>query len=281
VRWVTGTWTVPSIAVPAVTYGHSVYGADSWIGIDGFSGAGSSVLLQAGVWQEIDGYTHGTEIFPWWQWLPDHTQRLENFAVHPGDTVSVLIVRLTTGTGTDPAMQSLWVQAVVDFANDMGWSALKNEVLEYGSVSVPLEAAFVYFGNATQDTYTEFVTATASPDHFLAGTTAEWIVETACVQPPDQFSGELLELSRFDEVLFANAACGTHGTVGLLPEAPAFVSIASTEHAGLVVLDGNTQPATINNIVSGRLEATGQLMFPGLRGPNLIKVFNVWSGWHS
>lgn len=129
--------------------------------------------------------------------------------------------------------------------------------------------------------------------------TAEWIVETPQVPKiSDDFGKALIgglfagptalldlinacnnsdfsatvPLARFSQVVFANAACGRFSAGGIQPGAPFFGQIASAQGSGLIPLtSSNATPSSITGI--GRMSATGKVLFPGVNGPNMVRVF--------
>lgn len=93
-RWVEGDWVVPAVSAP--TQDSWCYAA-TWIGIDG---DGSGDVCQAGV--ECQVYGGGSpSYYPWWEWFPNAEVEITNFAVSPGDMVTVLIC--TTGVNATTA----------------------------------------------------------------------------------------------------------------------------------------------------------------------------------
>lgn len=110
-KWIEGRWVIPNVDAP--TSGQWYYCA-SWIGIDG---DGSGDVFQAGIECEVyrSGSTLTTNIYPWWEWYPTAEVAITNFAIRPGDLVSLLLcsqqgagsttgtlffTNLTTGVGT-------------------------------------------------------------------------------------------------------------------------------------------------------------------------------------
>ena len=97
--WVGGDWVVPDVDAPTA---NQWYYSSSWIGIDG---DGSGDVFQAGV--ECEAYRSGASvtknIYPWWEWFPISEVQITNFAVGPGDMITMLLCSAhgagsTTGT---------------------------------------------------------------------------------------------------------------------------------------------------------------------------------------
>jgi hypothetical protein len=136
-RWMQGDWVVPNVDAPS--------GANAkcaiWIGLDGDSQLGDGQqVFQAGIL--IDVQRNGTSIqatfHAFWEWFPDPSVTITNFAVNPGDLITVVLCS-PQGAGS--------TEGTVFFANrttGMGTSV---------GLSAPTNIA-------------------------LAGRTAEWIVET-------------------------------------------------------------------------------------------------------
>jgi ketosteroid isomerase-like protein len=83
---VTGTWTVPQVS----SNGAAGVGA-TWVGIGGVS---SRDLIQAGT-QETDGGSGRVQYSAWVETLPQASRPVQ-FAVHPGDSVTVTISEQST-----------------------------------------------------------------------------------------------------------------------------------------------------------------------------------------
>jgi hypothetical protein len=136
-KWVEGDWVVPNVDAPTQ---NQWYYCASWIGIDG---DGSPDVFQAGVETEVfqSGSSITRHVYPWWEWYPIAEVQITNFAISPGDMVTVLLcsqqgVGSTTGT--------------------------------------------VYITNRTSGASTH-VTLTAPGTTKLVGNCAEWIVEAPTV----------------------------------------------------------------------------------------------------
>lgn len=86
-KWIEGDWVVPNVSAPTQ---NSWYYSASWIGIDG---DGSPDVCQAGVECEVfqNGATITRNIYPWFEWFPQPEVQITNFAVNPGDMVTMLI----------------------------------------------------------------------------------------------------------------------------------------------------------------------------------------------
>jgi hypothetical protein len=86
---IVGSWTIPSV-VPPTSSGNGDWWSVAWVGIDGFN---SGDVLQAGTGHHVsrNGNTVTTEYFAWFEWFPFNWTQINNFAVHPGDTVTVLV----------------------------------------------------------------------------------------------------------------------------------------------------------------------------------------------
>ena len=131
-------WIVPDVYPPLQTQG---YWIGSWIGLDGYTGAGANFVLQAGIAQEVyyqSGSLH-RDIYPWYEWYPDNIVKIAGVPVSPGDFVVVII-----STAMPPGQGS--ANATVYFANTTNGA----------SMSVPISAP-----RGVQ----------------LVGNSAEWIVE--------------------------------------------------------------------------------------------------------
>ncbi len=98
-KWIEGDWVVPNVDAPTQ---NKWYYSASWIGIDG---DGSGDVFQAGVECEVyrSGSTITRHIYPWWEWYPTAEVQITNFAVSPGDLITMILcstqgVGSTTGT---------------------------------------------------------------------------------------------------------------------------------------------------------------------------------------
>lgn len=102
---VSGTWTVPTVTGPSGggggllggligTGGSDTYSA-VWTGIDGFN-TGDTNLIQAGT--EQDWINGAPQYSAWWEILPAPETPITNITVHPGDTVTVTIAQVSSGT---------------------------------------------------------------------------------------------------------------------------------------------------------------------------------------
>jgi hypothetical protein len=101
---VSGTWTVPTVTGPSGgggllggllgTGGSSTYSA-VWTGIDGFN-TGDTNLIQAGTEQDV---VNGTPQYSaWWEILPAPETPISTISVQPGDSVTVTIKQVSSGT---------------------------------------------------------------------------------------------------------------------------------------------------------------------------------------
>jgi hypothetical protein len=137
-------WIVPNVYPPLQTQG---YWLGSWIGLDGYTGAGANIVLQAGVGQDVyyqSGSLH-RDIYPWYEWYPDNMVKIGGVPVSPGDLVVVII-----STSMPPGQGS--TNATVYFGN----------ITNGASMSVPVSAP-----RGVQ----------------LVGNSAEWIVEQSIPIP--------------------------------------------------------------------------------------------------
>jgi hypothetical protein len=86
IRWVESTFTVPNIFLGPDR--DPTYSCAPWVGL-----SGNDTSLQAG-WYSYCYYSNGQvqRVFsPWWRWAPSSAVFLTNFAVVPGDVLSVVI----------------------------------------------------------------------------------------------------------------------------------------------------------------------------------------------
>jgi hypothetical protein len=86
-KWIEGDWIVPDVDAPTQ---NQWYYCASWIGIDG---DGSGDVFQAGVECEVyrSGSTIKRNIYPWWEWYPTPEIQITNFAVSPGDLITMIL----------------------------------------------------------------------------------------------------------------------------------------------------------------------------------------------
>jgi hypothetical protein len=86
IRWMQGDWVVPNVSAPTQ---EGEYFCAFWIGIGGTGGA----AFQAGVHLSVSGSNR--QLFPFWEWLSQGGQGqildITNFAVRPGDLISVIL----------------------------------------------------------------------------------------------------------------------------------------------------------------------------------------------
>ncbi|MBV9944523.1 MAG: hypothetical protein JO262_20525 [Solirubrobacterales bacterium] len=114
---VTGQWIVPAVAASRT----ATYSAD-WVGIDGFN---NSNLIQTGT--ESDYYNGRMHYGAWWEILPAAETVIRSIVVHPGDTVTASITKVsgsswrititdggqtftTTRTYTGPQTSVEWIE---------------------------------------------------------------------------------------------------------------------------------------------------------------------------
>ena len=86
IRWVESTFTIPNICLGPDR--DPTYSCAPWVGL-----SGNETSLQAG-WYSYCYYSNGQvqRVFsPWWRWAPSSAVFLTNFAVLPGDVLSVVI----------------------------------------------------------------------------------------------------------------------------------------------------------------------------------------------
>jgi hypothetical protein len=86
IRWVESTFTIPNIFLGPDR--DPTYSCAPWVGL-----SGNETSLQAG-WYSYCYYSNGQvqRVFsPWWRWAPSSAVFLTNFAVLPGDVLSVVI----------------------------------------------------------------------------------------------------------------------------------------------------------------------------------------------
>jgi hypothetical protein len=83
-------WIIPNVYPPNQT---DEFWIGSWIGLDGYSGAGITELLQAGVGQDVyylGGSLH-RDINAWFEWYPYDPVTITNLPISPGDLVTVIL----------------------------------------------------------------------------------------------------------------------------------------------------------------------------------------------
>lgn len=135
-------WIIPNVYPPNQT---DEFWIGSWIGLDGYSGAGITELLQAGVGQDVyylGGSLH-RDINAWFEWYPYDPVTITNLPISPGDLVTVI---LSTPSGK-------------------------------GSTTATL-----YFANTTSGVSTSLMLL-APTGVQLVGNSAEWIVEEPLFSP--------------------------------------------------------------------------------------------------
>ena len=83
---VTGRWKVPQVVPPRRTRPNLF--SSTWVGIDGFN---NSNLIQAGT--EQDWFNGAPYYQAWWEILPAPETPILSVVVHPGDSMSVSIIK--------------------------------------------------------------------------------------------------------------------------------------------------------------------------------------------
>jgi hypothetical protein len=102
---ITGTFDVPSLNAQAAATVTS-----EWVGVDG---ARNSSLVQAGVLEQATAGGAGVEIYPWWEILPATETPITTVNVPPGDSVTIDIYEVASGT---------WEISLVDNTNGQSFS---------------------------------------------------------------------------------------------------------------------------------------------------------------
>jgi len=140
-----GTFNVPTLTN---TFGSA---SDSqWVGIDGDT-SGNDNLIQAGVAEDFSSFG-GLETYAWWEILPAAETRIPTMSVHAGDSMTVTIVRVTSGS---------WSIAVVDNTTGQSFTTVQAYSGAGSSVEWIVEAPTVSFNRiATLGPYTPNVTFT-------------------------------------------------------------------------------------------------------------------------
>jgi hypothetical protein len=82
-----------------------------WIGLDGYLGAGSNLVVQAGVGQTVSetGGAISRTVNLWYEWFPNNPVTITNVSVSPGDFVVMVIS--TSGPGSTTATLSFTNQS--------------------------------------------------------------------------------------------------------------------------------------------------------------------------
>jgi hypothetical protein len=90
-KWVEGTWKMPSATPPRTAQTDIWYTASTWIGIDGDDG--SADVLQAGCDADvmISGGSVQTQFSPWWEWYPAGSFWITSMTVSAADELTCLI----------------------------------------------------------------------------------------------------------------------------------------------------------------------------------------------
>lgn len=99
VTYVSGSFEVPAVSMPAGGDSSTSYCGTAWVGIDGWGNDCSGGLIQAGVnWCIQNGAVSYT---PWSEWWPAEAQvNFDNFAVSQGDLITVSVTATSTTSGT-------------------------------------------------------------------------------------------------------------------------------------------------------------------------------------
>jgi hypothetical protein len=117
-KWVEGTWTMPSDVVPSGASSGTWYSASTWVGIDGDDGSGD--VLQAGCDADvmISGGSAQKQFNPWWEWYPAGSFWITNMPVAAGNELTCLIcvhqgstTQATIYLGNVTTNTGLWFQA--------------------------------------------------------------------------------------------------------------------------------------------------------------------------
>ena len=102
---VSGTWTVPTVEHSEKKSRYSA----TWVGIDGFN-QNDGNLIQAGTEQD---WNHGVASYgAWWEVLPAYETPITSITVHPGDVMTVSIVKGSPD----------WTITVTDITTDRSFS---------------------------------------------------------------------------------------------------------------------------------------------------------------
>ena len=136
-RWIQGDWVVPNVDAPSEGNAKCAI----WIGIDGDTQLqDGGQVFQAGVFINVDrsGSAINATFEAFWEWFPDPVVTITNFAVSPGDLITMVLCS-SEGAGSTEGT--------------------------------------VFFANRTTGMGTS-VALTAPQNVTLLGRTAEWIVET-------------------------------------------------------------------------------------------------------
>jgi hypothetical protein len=81
-----GEWIIPN-AYPNSSNTNGIYEVSVWVGIDGW---GNGEVVQTGTDSYVTdsgGKITSQGAFPWYEWYPAYAIEINNFAVHPGDTI--------------------------------------------------------------------------------------------------------------------------------------------------------------------------------------------------
>lgn len=141
---VSGTFTVPTLQLPAGGNASTTYGASAWVGIDGWSCTGSrwfpisSVLiilanvsaeiLQTGIDMNLK---NGTALYSgWYEWLPGFADTFTGFQISAGDTITAT-VKTTSSTSGTAKLENLSTGQTVKHTFNGGVAALCNVNAEW------------------------------------------------------------------------------------------------------------------------------------------------------
>lgn len=148
-KWLEGDFVVPNVGAPAQ---NQWFYSASWIGIDG---DGSGDVCQAGVECEVlqSGTTVSRNIYPWWEWFPLPEVKITNFAVNPGDLLTMI---LCTPSGAGSTSASLYLtNRTSGQATSFGFNAPAGTKLAGNSAEWIVEAPTVNGGQSSIADYGE------------------------------------------------------------------------------------------------------------------------------
>jgi hypothetical protein len=193
---ISGVWTIPGISAPrnGPYIDAGLWTTATWVGLDGAGISGD--VFQAGVEQDL---TQGglalnqTNYYAWIEWFPAPTIQISNFAVSPGDSMSVTLQILPPQIGVFRVNYSV------------GQALLINQTT----------------GDFTTIVITGPAISSQNPAQFL-GNSAEWILETPCLSNcsnpsqgnygPLPFIGGIAFTSANAWDSFGNGSPGINGT---------------------------------------------------------------------
>ncbi len=148
-KWLEGDFVIPNVGAPA--QGQWFYSA-SWIGLDG---DGSGDVCQAGVECEVtqSGTSVTRNIYPWWEWYPLPEVQISNFAVSPGDLLTML---LCTPSGAGSTSATLFLtNRTSGQSTSFGFNAPAGTILAGNSAEWIVEAPTVNGGQSAIADYGE------------------------------------------------------------------------------------------------------------------------------